>query len=169
MPALVEQFWKPFRSMTDFHELLAADAVIDGMAVTSKKGLFQLLSREMARRCDLSASDVVDALNQREKMGSTGFGGGVAIPHGRIDGLNHVTGLFCRLSQPVAYDAVDNLPVDLIFVLLSPKQASVSHLKALAQVSRAFRNRQFVDNLRGAMSVDALYALFATLEARHAA
>jgi PTS system nitrogen regulatory IIA component len=139
------------------------------VTATNKKNLFQFIAREMARRCDMPAAEIADALNKREKMGSTGFGGGVAIPHGRIEGLTHVTGLFVRLAQPLAYDAVDNLPVDLVFVLLSPKQASVSHLKALAQVSRAFRNRQFVDNLRGAMSVDALYALFATLETRSAA
>ncbi|WP_221795344.1 PTS sugar transporter subunit IIA [Aquisediminimonas sediminicola] len=155
--------------MTEFREFLAADAVLDRVTATTKKNLFQLIARELARRCNVSAAEIADALNQREKLGSTGFGSGVAIPHGRIEGLSHVTGLFVRLAQPLAYDAVDNLPVDLVFVLLSPKQASVSHLKALAQVSRAFRNRQFVDNLRGAMSVDALYALFATLETRSAA
>lgn len=155
--------------MTEFREFLAADAVLDRVTATTKKNLFQFIAREMARRCNVPAAEIADALNQREKLGSTGFGSGVAIPHGRIEGLSHVTGLFVRLAQPLAYDAVDNLPVDLVFILLSPKQASVSHLKALAQVSRAFRNRQFVDNLRGAMSVDALYALFATLETRSAA
>jgi PTS system nitrogen regulatory IIA component len=155
--------------MTEFQTLLAVDAVIDGITPTSKKNLFQLIAKEMGRRCAIPAATIAASLNQREKLGSTGFGGGVAIPHGRIDGLTRVTGMFIRLGQPMAYDAVDHLPVDLIFVLLSPKQASVAHLKALAQVSRAFRNRQFVDNLRGAMSVDALYALFATLDSRHAA
>jgi PTS system nitrogen regulatory IIA component len=157
------------RSMTEFSILLAADSVMDGVSVTSKKSLFQLLAKEMAKHCDVGATVIAEALTQRERLGSTGFGGGVAIPHGRIEGLGKVTGLFCRLAQPLSYDAVDSLPVDLIFLLVSPKQASVAHLKALAQVSRAFRNRPFVENLRSAMSVDALYALFATYETRHAA
>ncbi len=94
---------------------------------------------------------------------------GVAIPHGKLEGLRHVTGVFARLAKPVDFGAVDELPVDLVFMLLSPAGAGAEHLKALARVSRRLRDRGFASKLRGAGSADALYALLTGVEARDAA
>jgi nitrogen PTS system EIIA component len=102
-------------------------------------------------------------------LGSTGFGNGIAIPHGKVEGLNHIVALCARLTQPIDFQAIDDLPVDLIFCLLSPPDAGADHLKALAQVSRWLRDAAFVAKLRGAGSNDAAYALFFGGEARNAA
>jgi PTS system nitrogen regulatory IIA component len=131
--------------------------------------LFQALGGIAERSMGLSAKDVVDRLNDRERLGTTGFGGGVAIPHGRIEGLDGIRGAFVRLEKPIDYGAIDDLPIDLVFMLLSPVDAGADHLKALAQVSRRLRDRAFVANLRGAVTPDALYALFAHSETRDAA
>lgn len=155
--------------MSDLTEILAGDAVEASLTAANKKALFQLLSATMSQRTGLAVKDIVAALNAREKLGSTGFGGGVAIPHGKVDGLTRVVGAFARLSQPIDFGAVDGLPVDLVFLLLSPPDAGADHLKALASVSRAFRDRATVAKLRGAGSKDALYALLAGEETRHVA
>ncbi len=155
--------------MSDLSDLLTSEAVEANLTVANKKALFQLLSVAMSRRTGLAARDIVAALNAREKLGSTGFGGGAAIPHGKVEGLTHVVGAFARLSQPIDFGAVDGLPVDLVFLLLSPPDAGADHLKALASVSRAFRDRAITAKLRGAASRDALYALLAGEGARHVA
>ena len=155
--------------MDDFSDILSPDAVIAGLVVRGKKALFQLLGETAAGVIALDPKLVVDRLAERERLGSTGFGGGVAIPHGKIDGLERVVGIFVQLDQPVDFRAIDDLPVDLVFALLSPPQAGVDHLKALARVSRRLRDRAFVAKLRGAGSPDALYALLASDESRDAA
>ena len=155
--------------MTEFSDVLLPGAVVANLAVSAKKPLFQQLGGIAASAYGLDATEVAGALAAREKLGSTGFGGGVATPHGRIDGLPHVVGVFARLAQPMDFNAVDDLPVDIIFALLSPPDAGAAHLKALALVSRSLRDRGFVAKLRGAGSPDALYALFSTGEARDAA
>ncbi len=155
--------------MTEISSLLVPGAVAAGANITTSKGLFQHLGQVAEREYGLSASEVVDRLTERERLGSTGFGGGVAIPHGKIDGLKQVVGLFVQLAEPVDVKAIDDLPVDLVFCLLSPPDAGSEHLKALAQVSRWLRDRAFVAKLRGAGSADAIYALFAASEARDAA
>ncbi|MEN2787744.1 PTS sugar transporter subunit IIA [Sphingomonas qilianensis] len=155
--------------MTDFSDLLLPDTVIEGVAVASKKALLQHMGAALATAHGLDAKAVTDVLLAREKLGSTGFGGGVAIPHGKIPGLPGVIGLFARLTQPVDFAAIDDLPVDLVFVLLSPVDAGAAHLKALARISRRLRDRAFVAKLRGAGSRDALYALLSSDEARDAA
>jgi PTS system nitrogen regulatory IIA component len=154
--------------MTEISSLLVPGAVAAGANITTCKALFQQLGQVAEREYSLSATEVVDRLTERERLGSTGFGGGVAIPHGKIDGLTHVVGLFIQLAQPVDVKAIDDLPVDLVFCLLSPPDAGSEHLKALAQVSRWLRDRAFVAKLRGAGSADAIYALFAASEARDA-
>ncbi|WP_298685770.1 PTS sugar transporter subunit IIA [uncultured Sphingomonas sp.] len=155
--------------MDDFSDLLPPHAVFHDLAASSKKALFQSLSGLAERQLGLTGRDVAKRLADREKLGSTGFGGGVAIPHGKIDGLPRVVGLFAKTAQPIDFAAIDGLPVDLIFLLLSPTDAGVEHLKALARVSRRLRDRGFVAKLRGAGSADALYALFAGGESRDAA
>lgn len=155
--------------MIDLNDLLTIDTVEASLTAANKKALFQLLSATLSRQTGIPAKDIVAALNAREKLGSTGFGGGAAIPHGKVAGLDRVVGAFARLSQPIDFGAVDGLPVDLVFLLLSPPDAGADHLKALASVSRAFRDRAITAKLRGAASRDALYALLAGEGARHVA
>lgn len=153
----------------DLSEIVAADAVEARLAAANKKGLFQQAAALAARRTGLPAKTIAAALTEREKLGSTGFGGGTAIPHGKIEGLEKVTGFFVRLAAPIDYQAVDGIGVDLVLMLLSPPDAGADHLKALASVSRMFRDRQIVAKLRGARSKDAIFALLSGVETRDAA
>jgi PTS system nitrogen regulatory IIA component len=155
--------------MNDLSDLLRADGVLTDVAVPTKKMLFQLLGATAGPLVGVAPRVITDRLTDRERLGSTGFGGGVAIPHAKLDGLDQVTGLFVRLAHPIDFQAVDDMPVDLVFALLSPAQSGAEHLKALARVSRRLRDRTFLAKLRGAGSPDASYALFATDEARDAA
>ena len=155
--------------MNDLSDILIADAVDADLVVANKKALFQLVGASAARRTGLPQKSILSCLNAREKLGSTGFGGGAAIPHGKLEGLDKVVGHFARLSTPIDFGAVDGMPVDLVFLLLSPPDAGAEHLKALAMVSRVFRDRALLAKLRGARSRDALYALLAGQEARDAA
>ena len=157
--------------MTDFNDLLLPDAVLERRRGRQQEGAVPAARR--GRRRSLwarspAASPI--ALTEREKLGSTGFGGGVAIPHAQDRrARSRVVGVFARLAQPIDFHAVDDLPVDLVFMLLSPPDAGAEHLKALARVSRRLRDRGFVAKLRGAGSRDALYALLTADEARDAA
>ncbi|TPG41442.1 PTS lactose transporter subunit IIC [Sphingomonas koreensis] len=155
--------------MTDFNDLLRPETVLANATVSSKKALFQLLAGAVANEHGLDPRAIAECLAEREKLGSTGFGGGVAIPHGKLAGLDRIVGAFVRLARPLDFQAIDDLPVDLVFMLLSPPDAGADHLKALARVSRALRDPGFVAKLRGAGSTDALFALFAAAETRDAA
>ena len=143
----------------DLSDLLTPDLIVVGVAATSKKSMFQQLGALVAPTLALDAATVSTALADRERLGSTGFGGGVAIPHARIAGLPRIVIIVARLLQAIEYQAVDDTPVDIIVAMLSPPDAGADHLKALARVSRRFRDRIFVDKLRGAGSRDAFYAL----------
>ena len=155
--------------MSDLSAILSIQAVDDDLVAANKKALIQQLAAAASRQSGIPAKDIVACLNAREKIGSTGFGAGTAIPHGKIEGLERVFGYFARLTAPIDFQAVDNLPVDLIFMILSPPDAGADHLKALASVSRQLRDRSFVAKLRGAGSEDALYALLSGDETRDAA
>ena len=155
--------------MSDLSDILSDKALDADLVTANKKGLFQQLASASARLTGLPAKTIVASLTAREKIGSTGFGAGAAIPHGKIDGLPAVFGYFARLETPVDFQSIDGLPVDLVFLLLSPPDAGADHLKALARVSRVFRDPQMVAKLRGARSKDALFALLAGAEARDAA
>lgn len=155
--------------MNDLSDLLRHDAVVTDVSVANKKQLLQHLAGLAGHLITLDPKLVGERLSARERLGSTGFGGGVAIPHAKIAGLESVVGVFARLAQPIAFDAIDDLPVDLVFLLLSPPDAGAEHLKALARVSRRLRDRDFLAKLRGAGSRDALYALFTADAARDAA
>lgn len=157
------------RTVDELDDLLAPNAVVAALVVRNKKVLFQQLAAVAAKSVGVDPKLVVERLADRERLGSTGFGGGVAIPHGKIEGLDRVVGVFARLAAPIDFNAIDDMPVDLVFLLLSPPDAGVEHLKALARVSRRLRDRGFVAKLRGAASEDALYALFASGGARDAA
>ena len=155
--------------MSDLSDILSDKAVDADLVAANKKALFQQLASAAAKLTGLPAKAIAAALNGREKIGSTGFGGGAAIPHGKIEGLQNVVGYFARLETPVDFQSIDNMPVDLVFLLLSPPDAGADHLKALARISRAFRDAETVAKLRGARSRDAIYALLAGGEARDAA
>ena len=155
--------------MSDLSVILSDRAIDADMVAANKKALFQQLAAAAAKLTGLPAKSIAASLNAREKIGSTGFGGAAAIPHGKIEGLDNVFGYFARLESPVDFQSIDNLPVDLVFLLLSPPDAGADHLKALARVSRIFRDAQTVAKLRGARSRDAIYALLAGGEARDAA
>jgi PTS system nitrogen regulatory IIA component len=150
-------------------ELLTPASVIARLKSTSKKQALQDLSQKAAKISGLSERQVFGVLLEREKLGSTGVGQGVAIPHGRIAGLNRLHGIFARLDQPIDFEAVDDQPVDLIFLLLAPESSGADHLKALARVSRLLRDKSMCERLRGADDPEALFALLTETAQSHAA
>lgn len=140
-------------------DLLSVESIIADFRVTSKKQALQEISRHAA---DITGQDeraIFDILLEREQLGTTGVGDGLAIPHGRLKGLDKIYGFFARLEKPIDFDSIDDRPVDLIFLLLAPEGAGADHLKALARISRLLRGPSFCEKLRGANSGDALYAL----------
>lgn len=145
----------------DIESLLDPRAIAPKVSVSSKRQALSLIADLAARRFGLDAGDVLEALMAREAVGSTGVGYGVALPHGRLQGLDRMRGLFLRLETPVAFDAVDDQPVDLIFALLAPPEAGVEHLLALARVARMLRRADLREQLRHSHSADAVYALLA--------
>jgi len=145
--------------MTDLSDLLQPDAVLTAVPASGRKAALAAAGAALARATGTDPRAVVDALAERERLGTTGFGHGVAIPHGRAAGIPAIAGALLRLARPVGWDAVDGEPVDLMFAMLSPTDAGAAHLKALARVSRALRDQAFLAKLRGAGSPDALWAL----------
>jgi PTS system nitrogen regulatory IIA component len=143
----------------DIVDLLAPAAVIPSLKAQSKKQLLQELSELASKLTGLPERRIFDTLSERERLGSTGMGQSIAIPHGRMAGLARITGFFARLETPVAYDAVDNQPVDLVFMLLAPESAGADHLKALARVSRLLRNQATCEKLRATAKPEVLFAL----------
>ncbi len=155
--------------MIDLSDLVRPEAVAEGFTAASKKALFLQLGALAAAAYGLDAKLAAEALAAREKLGSTGFGGGIAIPHARIEGIDAIHGVFVAMARPIDFNAVDDMPVDLVFALFSPPDAGAAHLKALARVSRLLRDAAFVAKLRGAGSKDALYFLLTQDEAKDAA
>jgi PTS system nitrogen regulatory IIA component len=151
-----------------FAEFLDCDAIKTSLPGGNKRALMQQLANLAAQRIGVEASAISGALNEREQLGSTGFGQGVAIPHAKIDGLKRIYGLFARLGEPVDYKAIDSRPVDLVFLLLSPPNAGAEHLKALAAISRVTRDAATLERLRGARSRDALAAVLMGADEREA-
>ena len=142
----------------DIGDLLERQAILPRINATSKRHALGVIAETAARLYGVKASDVTEALTQREQRGSTGVGFGVALPHGRIKGLDRPRGVFARLETPIAFDAVDDQPVDLIFALLTPVDAQADHLRALARVARAFRRTKLREQLRQGRTQDALHA-----------
>lgn len=149
--------------------LAGTHAIRTRLPAGSKKALFQQMATLAEPLFGQPADAVLHCLLAREKQGATGFGNGTAIPHGKLEGLTQVEGALFRLAAPVDYGAVDGQPVDLVFLLLSPPDAGVAHLKALAAVSRLLRDRDTAGKLRGARSRDAMLALLTADEALDAA
>lgn len=153
----------------DLHNLVEAGGVISKLKVSSKKQALQELANRAAELTGLDAGIVFDKLLERERLGTTGVGQGIAIPHGKFEELDTVRGLFARLDTPIDFEAMDDQPVDLIFVLLAPDPSGADHLKALARVSRLLRNQSMCAKLRGADNADALFALLTETEKTQAA
>jgi len=139
--------------------LTGPDAVLASVKASGKKALLAELASRAASILKLEERRLFDRLLERERLGSTGIGGGIAIPHGRLSGIDKPIGLFARLVHPVDFDSIDERPVDIVFLLVAPEGSGADHLKALARVSRLLRDRSLVEKLRATESADALYAL----------
>ena len=150
-------------------EFLDFESIKTSLPAGNKRSLLLQLANAAAQRLGLSAADIAASLTEREALGSTGFGQGVAIPHGKVEGLDEIYCLFARLAEPIDYKAIDGAPVDLVFLLLSPPNAGAEHLKALAAVSRFIRHAPSLDQMRGARSRDALAAVLMGSDERDAA
>ena len=150
-------------------QFLDFDAIRVDLTATNKRQLLNQLAQIAAARLAIDPSTIADAITEREQLGSTGFGGGVAIPHGKLATLERVYALVARLATPIDYKSIDHAPVDLVFLLLSPPNAGADHLKALAAISRLVRHEATVEKLRGARSRDALAAVLIGVEELDAA
>jgi PTS system nitrogen regulatory IIA component len=153
----------------DISDVLTPAGVIANLRATNKRQALQELARRAATLTERPERAIFEVLLERERLGTTGIGGGTAIPHGRLPGLPRICGLFARLEKAVDFEAIDNQPVDLIFLLLTPAGAGADHLKALARVSRLLRDKAICEKLRGTDNADALYALLVDRTASHAA
>jgi len=145
------------------------EAVIPSLKVKTKKQLLQELAARAERLTGVQERYIFDTLLQRERLGSTGLGEGIAIPHGKLVGLKRIVGIFARLAEPIDFDAVDGDPVDIVFLLLAPEGAGADHLKALAGISRLLREGHAVDKLRASKDAAAIYAVLTEGATSHAA
>ena len=150
-------------------ELIAPNAVIAALKANSKKQALQLLAQKAADVTGLKEGTILEGLLDRERLGSTGVGNGIAIPHAKLIGIDRLYGIFARIDHPVDFDSIDDHPVDLVCLLIAPEGAGADHLKALARVSRLLRDKGTCEKLRGATDADALYALLLDSERSRAA
>ena len=150
-------------------DLISLEGIVANLRATSKKQALQDLARRAADVTGEPERAIFEVLIERERLGTTGVGNGIAIPHGKLPGLDKLYGLFARLETPIDFDAIDEQPVDLICLLLAPESAGADHLKALARVSRLLRDRSICEKLRGSDSAEAIYALLTESTASHAA
>jgi PTS system nitrogen regulatory IIA component len=158
-------------SVMQLSEIISSNAVLPSLKASGKRQLLQDIAQEGAKISGLDPQRIFETLLRREKLGSTGLGQGIAIPHGKFKELDRVYGMFARLATPVKFDSVDDRPVDLVFLLLAPESAGADHLKALARISRLLRDPQIVEKLRGTEKAEALYAILTepTATTTHAA
>ena len=148
----------------DISDLINQNSIFPNLKAASKKQLLQELAAIINKKCASPLTDVANVLMERERLGSTGVGHGVAIPHGRFSELDQIMGVFVKLDKPLNYDSLDDQPVDLVFLLLVPEDAGADHLKALAKVSRIFRDQTICEKLRGANDSDAIYAILNSVQ-----
>ena len=149
----------------DIADLITPRSVVAQLRAASKRQALQELAKRAAAITRLPERAIFDVLTERERLGSTGIGMGIGIPHGKLPHLEKLCGIFARLERPIPFEAIDDQPVDLIFVLLAPENAGADHLKALARVSRLLRDRAVCNKLRGTDNPDALYALLTDMAA----
>jgi nitrogen PTS system EIIA component len=159
----------PSQRIVEIADLITTKSVVPQLRAANKKQALQELARRAAAITGLQERAIYEVLVERERLGSTGIGMGIGIPHGKLAGLNALFGIFARLERPIPFEAIDDQPVDLIFLLLAPDNAGADHLKALALVSRLLRDRSMCAKLRGTDSADALYALLTDRTATDAA
>lgn len=150
-------------------DLITTESVAANLHATSKKQAIQDLAKKAADITGLHERAIFDVLMERERLGTTGVGNGIAIPHGKLANLDKLYGLFARLEKPIDFQSIDEQPVDLIFLLLAPESAGADHLKALARVSRLLRDKDVCEKLRGTDQAEALYALLTEDTAHQAA
>ena len=150
-------------------DLLSPDAIFSALRVNGKKQALQEMSERAAQVSGLPAREIFDALLQRERLGSTGVGDGIAIPHGKLAKCTRIFGIFARLERAIDFEALDGLPVDLIFLLIAPESAGADHLKALAMIARVLRDSEMAAQLRATRDASALYSLLTLRPASHAA
>jgi len=155
--------------LIDIADLLAPRGVMAQLRVSNKRAALQEIARRAAAMTGIAERQIYDLLAERERLGSTGIGRGVAVPHGKLTGLPRLYGLFARLERPIPFEAIDDQPVDLVFALLAPAEAGAEHLRALARVSRLLRDDAICHKLRGTDNADALYALLTDRSESHAA
>lgn len=149
--------------------LLHQDAIIPAMRANSKKQLLQELAAKASKLTGLPEREIFDVILQRERLGSTGVGNGIAIPHGKLSKLSSLVGIFARLETPVDFEALDDQPVDLVFLLLAPEGAGADHLKALSRIARVLRDHDMVTRIRASVSASAIYTLLNEDTTSHAA
>jgi len=166
---LVRRVLKVKEGQMELGDLIAPEAVFPALKANNKKQVLQDLAEKSAGFTGLDARDIFETMLQRERLGSTGVGRGIAIPHGRMAELKHILCVFARLEQPIDFEALDEEPVDLVFVLLAPEQAGADHLKALARISRLLREPQTIERLRASRDRAALYAVLTQSSAVSAA
>ncbi|SKA03090.1 PTS IIA-like nitrogen regulatory protein PtsN [Consotaella salsifontis] len=152
----------------DLGDLIEQDAILPALKANSKKQVLQDLAQKAAELTGLAERDIFETVLQREKLGSTGVGNGIAIPHGKLEGIDRIFGVFARLAKPVEFDALDEQPVDLVFLLLAPESAGADHLKALSKVARLLRNPDTVEKIRSSRAASALYAVMTQSASRAA-
>ncbi len=150
-------------------DLFSPDDVIAGLRAPNKRQLLLELSERASRRTGLAARSIFDALLQRERLGSTGAGNGIAIPHAKLPGVKRLIGVFARLERPVDFESHDDLPVDIVFLLLAPEGAGADHLKALARIARLAREPEMVDKLRDMRDAATIYQMLTTAPTSNAA
>ena len=150
-------------------DLISRDAIIPSLKVSSKKQALQELSEAAARQSGLPAREIFDALLQRERLGSTGIGNGIAIPHGKLAKVSQIFGVFARVDKPIDFEALDGEPVDLILLLVAPESAGADHLKALARAARLLRSQAITAKLRASRDAGMLFSILADEAKAHAA
>lgn len=153
----------------DLSDLIEASAVMPALKANSKKQVLQLLAEKAASLTGLPEREVFETTLQRERLGSTGVGNGIAIPHGKLAGISSITGVFARLVTPVDFEALDDLPVDLVFLLLAPEGAGADHLKALSRIARVLRDPDTVAKIRDTTDAAAIHAFLSQTRASNAA
>ena len=150
-------------------DLITPRNVLAQLRAANKKQALQELAKRAAAMTGIEERRIYDVMIERERLGTTGIGAGIGIPHGKVPGLVKLCGIFARLERPIPFESIDDQPVDLIFALLAPEAAGADHLKALALVSRLLRDRTVCEKLRGTESADALYALLTDYKATQGA
>ena len=142
-------------------DLISREAVVPSLKAGTKKLALQELSERAAQSCGISAREIFDALLQRERLGSTGIGNGIAIPHGKLAKIERISGVFARLDKPIDFESLDGEPVDLVLLLIAPETAGADHLKALARAARLLRSQTITAKLRTTRDAGLIYSILA--------